>query len=92
MKRRDLLCQLPAWLAAPGFVRAQSGPKLLVVLTSFAKANVAARARPARGRNWRAWVGAWATTCGWSSATATTGPNGWTNSRANWWRCSRRRR
>jgi putative tryptophan/tyrosine transport system substrate-binding protein len=40
MKRRDLLCQLPAWLAVPGFVRAQSGPKLLVVLTSFAKANL----------------------------------------------------
>jgi putative ABC transport system substrate-binding protein len=41
MKRRKLLQQLPAWVAAPGFVRAQSGPKLLVVLTSFAKANVA---------------------------------------------------
>jgi putative ABC transport system substrate-binding protein len=42
MKRRDLLCQLPAWVGAPSFVRAQSGPKLLVVLTSFAKANVVA--------------------------------------------------
>lgn len=42
MQRRNLLCQLPAWLAAPGFARAQSGPRLLVVLTTFAKANVPA--------------------------------------------------
>ena len=41
MKRRNLLYQLPAWLAAPRLARAQSGPKLLVVLTFFAKANSA---------------------------------------------------
>lgn len=40
MKRRDLLCQWPAWLAAPVLAQAQSGPRLLVVLTIFAKANV----------------------------------------------------
>jgi putative ABC transport system substrate-binding protein len=39
VKRRSLLSCLPAWLATPTFVQAQSGPKLLVVLTSFAKAN-----------------------------------------------------
>lgn len=37
MKRRHLLYQLPACLAAPGLVGAQAGPKLLVVLTPFAK-------------------------------------------------------
>jgi putative tryptophan/tyrosine transport system substrate-binding protein len=41
MRRRQLLCQLPAWLAAPGLVAAQGAPKLLVFLTTFAKANLA---------------------------------------------------
>jgi putative tryptophan/tyrosine transport system substrate-binding protein len=37
MKRRTLLCQAPAWLMAPTIAQAQSGPKLLVVLTAFAR-------------------------------------------------------
>ena len=37
MKRRQLLQQLPAWLAAPTVALAQSGPKLLVVLSPFAR-------------------------------------------------------
>jgi putative tryptophan/tyrosine transport system substrate-binding protein len=37
MKRRNLLCQAPAWLLAPTIVQAQSGPKLLVVLTSTSR-------------------------------------------------------
>jgi hypothetical protein len=41
MKRRHLLYQLPACLAAPALAQAPAGPELLVVLTSFAKANVA---------------------------------------------------
>jgi putative tryptophan/tyrosine transport system substrate-binding protein len=39
MKRRKLLQQLPAWLAAPALAQTPAHPKLLVVLTSFAKAN-----------------------------------------------------
>jgi putative tryptophan/tyrosine transport system substrate-binding protein len=41
MKRRDLLHQFPAWRAAPALAQTPASPKLLVVLTSFAKANVA---------------------------------------------------
>lgn len=40
MKRRKLLKQLPAWLAAPALAQAPASPKLLVVLASFAKANL----------------------------------------------------
>jgi len=40
MKRRKRLQQLPAWLAAPALAQAPAGSKLLVVLTSFAKANL----------------------------------------------------
>ena len=39
MKRRELLQQLPAWLAAPALAQALAGPRLLVVLTTFAEAN-----------------------------------------------------
>lgn len=44
MKRRSLLCRLPALLAAPAFAQAPPGPKLLVFLTSFAKTNLVATA------------------------------------------------
>lgn len=37
MRRRILLCQAPTWLMAPNFSQAQSGPKLLVVLTTFGR-------------------------------------------------------
>jgi putative tryptophan/tyrosine transport system substrate-binding protein len=37
MKRRNLLCHAPAWLLAPTIAQAQSGPKLLVYLTAFAR-------------------------------------------------------
>ena len=40
MRRRKLLCQLPAWLAAPALAQTPSRAKLLVVLTSFAKSNL----------------------------------------------------
>jgi putative ABC transport system substrate-binding protein len=41
VKRRDLLRQMPAWVAAaPGVASAQSDAKLLVFLTSFAKTNL----------------------------------------------------
>jgi putative tryptophan/tyrosine transport system substrate-binding protein len=42
MRRRNLLCQLPAWLAAPALAQTPASPKLLVVLTIFAKANLTA--------------------------------------------------
>lgn len=40
MKRRDLLCQLSAWTTTVALAQSPPVPKLLVVLTSFAKANV----------------------------------------------------
>ena len=40
MKRRNLLCQLPAWLAAPALAQSPGGAKLLVVLTSLARASL----------------------------------------------------
>jgi len=40
MKRRNLLCQLPAWLAAPALAQSPGGAKLLVVLTSLAQASL----------------------------------------------------
>jgi putative ABC transport system substrate-binding protein len=42
MKRRELLSRLPAVMAAPAFAQTPPGPELLVVLTSFAKINLAA--------------------------------------------------
>jgi putative ABC transport system substrate-binding protein len=53
MKRRQLLQQLPAWLVAPGFARAQSGPKLLVVLTAYAKANQTSTRQELSRLGWR---------------------------------------
>jgi putative ABC transport system substrate-binding protein len=43
MKRRDLLCQLPAWLAVPALAQTPASPKLLVVLASFEFPKVAAK-------------------------------------------------
>ena len=40
MRRRSLLRQLPAWLAAPALAQSPAGAKLLVVLMPVAKANV----------------------------------------------------
>lgn len=40
MKRRALLYHLPAWLAAPALAQAPASPKLLAVLTTFARSNV----------------------------------------------------
>jgi len=42
MKRRELLSRLPAVLAAPALAQTPPGPKLLVMLTSFAKINLTA--------------------------------------------------
>jgi putative tryptophan/tyrosine transport system substrate-binding protein len=37
MKRRNLLCRAPVWLLAPTLAQAQSGPRLLVLVTAFAR-------------------------------------------------------